>query len=99
MVARESLEDAKTALSAIGYEERIQFRPGFEVAHGHTLDLVRAVGRKSVHVEVHWRVSDDPSRGGDLPRLALGGRRAGVEEFPAPRTRRCRTSCSSARCI
>jgi hypothetical protein len=59
MVARESLEDAKTALSAIGYEERIQFRRGFEVAHGHTLDLVREVGRKSVHVEVHWRLSDD----------------------------------------
>lgn len=59
MVARESLEEAKTALSAIGYEARIQFRPGFEVAHGHTLDLVRPVGRKSVHVEVHWRVSDD----------------------------------------
>ena len=59
MVARESLEDAKMALSAIGYEERIQFRRGFEVAHGHTLDLVRAVGRKSVHVEVHWRLSDD----------------------------------------
>ena len=33
--------------------------PGFEVAHGHTLDLVRPVGRKSVHVEVHWRLSDD----------------------------------------
>ena len=59
MVARESLEGAKTALSAIGYEARIQFRPGFEVAHGHTLDLVRAVGRRSVHVEVHWRLSDD----------------------------------------
>lgn len=59
LVARESLEDARAALSAIGYQARIQFRPGFEVAHGHTLDLVRAVGRKSVHVEVHWRVSDD----------------------------------------
>ncbi len=59
MVARESLGDAKTALSAIGYEEQIQLRPGWEVAHGHTIDLVRAVGRKSVHVEVHWRVSDD----------------------------------------
>ena len=59
IVARDSLEDARRALSAIGYEERVQFRPGFEVAHGHTLDLVRAVGRKSVHVEVHWRLSDD----------------------------------------
>jgi hypothetical protein len=59
MVDRESLEDAKTALSAIGFEERIQHRPGFEVAHGHTLDLARAVGRKSVHVEIHWRLSDD----------------------------------------
>ncbi len=59
LVARRALQDAKAALSAIGYEARIQFRRGFEVAHGHTLDLVRAVGRKSVHVEVHWRVSDD----------------------------------------
>ena len=59
LVARESLERAKTALSAIGYEERIQVRPGFEVVHGHTLDLVRPVGRKFVHVEVHWRLSDD----------------------------------------
>jgi hypothetical protein len=59
MVARESLDDAKTALSALGYVEGIQQRPGFEVVHGHTLDLVRAVGRRSLHVEVHWRVSDD----------------------------------------
>jgi hypothetical protein len=59
IVARGSLEAARGALSAIGYEERVQLRPGFEVAHGHTIDMVRAVGRKSVEVEVHWRVSDD----------------------------------------
>ena len=59
LVARDSLGDARTALSATGYEEQVQLRPGWEVAHGHTLDMVRLVGRKSVHVEVHWRVSDD----------------------------------------
>ena len=59
MVARESLAAAKTGLAWIGYEEQVQARPGWEIAHGHTLDLVRAVGRKYAHVEVHWRVSDD----------------------------------------
>src|SRR3954447_6264800 len=59
IVDRESLPDARRALSAIGYEGRGQHRPGFEVTHGHTIDMVRPVGRKSVHVEVHWRVSDD----------------------------------------
>jgi hypothetical protein len=59
IVDRESLPDARRALSAIGYEQRVEYRPGFEVTHGHTIDMVRPVGRKSVHVEVHWRVSDD----------------------------------------
>jgi hypothetical protein len=59
LVDRDSLEEAKRALSAIGYEERIEYRPGFAATHGHTLDMVRSVGRTQVHVEVHWRVSDD----------------------------------------
>jgi Uncharacterised nucleotidyltransferase len=78
MVARESLEEAKTALSAIGYEERVQLRPGFEIAHGHTLDMVRAVGRKSVEVEVHWRLSDDRV-GEAISHSALSG---GAEPVP-----------------
>jgi hypothetical protein len=59
MVDRDSLEDAKRALSAIGYEERVEYRPGFAATHGHTLDLARSLGRRQIHVEVHWRVSDD----------------------------------------
>lgn len=78
LVARESLGDARTALSVIGYEEQVQLRPGWEVAHGHTLDMVRPVGRKSVHVEVHWRVSDDRV-GEAISHSALVG---GAEQVP-----------------
>ena len=82
---------------AIGYEERIEYRPGFGVTHGHTIDMVRAVGRKSVHVEVHWRVSDDPI-GEAISHASLSAGAVESREFPVRRTRRCRTSCSSARC-
>src|SRR3954447_13321215 len=81
IVARGSLEAARGALSAIGYEERVQLRPGFEVAHGHTIDMVRAVGRKSVEVEVHWRVSDDRV-GEGISHPALAGDAESVPGVP-----------------
>ncbi len=81
MVARESLEDAKRALSAIGYEERVEYRPGFGITHGHTIDMERAVGRKSVHVEVHWRVSDDPI-GEAISHASLSAGAVDVEGVP-----------------
>jgi hypothetical protein len=87
LVDREALDDAKGALSAIGYEERIEYRPGFGTTHGHTTDMVRAVGRRSVHIEAHWRVSDD-RLGESISHASLSARAEEVPEisgavFPA----------------
>ncbi len=70
LVDRATLDRAGAALSAIGYEEQLEYRPGFAATHGHTLELTRQVGRRSVHVEVHWRVSDD-AMGESLSHAAL----------------------------
>src|SRR4051794_40672715 len=84
IVTRGSLEAARGALSAIGYEERVQLRPGFEVAHGHTIDMVRAVGRKSVEVEVHWRGGGERGGGGVSPPPPAGDGEAGPRGPRAP---------------
>jgi hypothetical protein len=47
------------ALEALGYEERVEMRPGFGETHGHDIHLVREVGSQTVDVELHWRLGDD----------------------------------------
>ena len=81
IVDRESLDEAKQALIAIGYEERIEYRPGFGVTHGHTIEMVRPVGLRSVHVEIHWRVSDD-RLGEAISRASLSVGAEEVEGIP-----------------
>lgn len=60
LVPRPALDAAGDALCALGYEPLVELRPGFGGEHGHDLHLVRRTDAGDLHVELHWRVGDDP---------------------------------------
>jgi Uncharacterised nucleotidyltransferase len=69
LVQRASLRDAVAALERCGWVPARTARsyaalgeplPGFAEDYGHELHVVRRVGAAEVHLEVHWRVGDDP---------------------------------------
>lgn len=61
LVAPRRLEAGVAALEALGYERKRGPWQGYGERHGHEVALERAVGKRSVFVEVHWRISDDPA--------------------------------------
>jgi hypothetical protein len=69
LVPRASLRDAVAALAQRGWEPARTARsyaamgeplPGYAEDYGHELHVVRRVGAAEAHLEVHWRVGDDP---------------------------------------
>jgi hypothetical protein len=61
MLPHHLLNRAAEALGQCGYEQVHEFRPGFGASHGHDLHLARRAGARTVDVELHWRVGDDPA--------------------------------------
>lgn len=84
LLPRRSLRTAVAALRDAGWQPAHAGRtyaalgeplPGFAEDYGHEFHLVRSVGPAEVHLEVHWRVSDDPlSEALDHARLSARGR-------------------------
>jgi hypothetical protein len=80
LVPRSSLRHAVSALCDAGWELARAGKtyaalgeplPGFAEDYGHELHLVRRFGPAEVHLEVHWRINDDPiSEALDHPRLS-----------------------------
>ena len=69
LVPRSSWRHAVSALRDAGWEPARAGKtyaamgeplPGFAEDYGHELHLVRHFGPAEVHLEVHWRISDDP---------------------------------------
>jgi Uncharacterised nucleotidyltransferase len=76
LVQRERLGAAVGALAEAGYEQLLEFRPGFGERHGHDVHVVRRIGNSRVDVELHWRIGDDPvSSALDWGRLRSGEHR------------------------
>lgn len=89
LLPRDRLEAGAAALAPRGFEPLVEFAPGFGETLGHDLHLRRLVGRRSIDVELHWRVGDDDlGRGLSHERLRDGARPfavAGAECMaPAP---------------
>jgi Uncharacterised nucleotidyltransferase len=59
LVPRVQLDAAVAALVASGFDALEEFRPGYAETLGHDVHVARGTGIASVHVELHWRVSDD----------------------------------------
>jgi hypothetical protein len=84
LVPRFSLRHAVSALGDAGWQPARAGRtyaalgeplPGFAEDYGHELHLIRSFGPGDVHLEVHWRISDDPlSEALDHARLSARGR-------------------------
>jgi hypothetical protein len=84
LVPQGSLGHAVSALRDAGWEPARAGKtyaalgeplPGFTEDYGHEFHLVRSVGPAEVHLEVHWRISDDPlSEALDHGRLSARGR-------------------------
>jgi hypothetical protein len=60
LVPRGRLGAAASALLCGGWEELVEFAPGFGAEHGHDRHLRRGVGGAALDVELHWRIGDDP---------------------------------------
>jgi hypothetical protein len=61
VVPEDALERGAEALEAHGYEEVEEFHPEFARRHGHDRHMRRRIGIRTVDVELHWRVGDDPT--------------------------------------
>jgi hypothetical protein len=61
VVPEDGLERGAAALHARGYEEVEEFHPTFARRHGHDRHMRRRVGVRTIDVELHWRVGDDPT--------------------------------------
>ena len=62
LVPQEALRDAARALAGEGFEISGEFRPGYAECWGHDLHATRP-GPPRLHLDLHWRVGDDPSVG------------------------------------
>ena len=61
VVPEGALERGAAALRARGYEEVEEFHPAFARRHGHDRHMRKRIGIRTVDVELHWRVGDDPT--------------------------------------
>jgi len=89
LVPLKSMDCAARALMARGYDPVHEFRPGFGERYGHDFHLARRIGRRTLDVELHWRVGDDPACGvldharvGAGPRLEVDGATVHVPALP-----------------
>ena len=93
LLPRDRLEAGAAALAPRGFEPMVEFARGFAETLGHDLHLRRLVGRRSIDVELHWRVGDDElGRGLSHERLREGAR--AVRAWRAPSASRRRRSPS-----
>ena len=60
LVPRSTIEAASEALGAAGYRPNLHLRPGFAERYRHDVHLSRRQGKRSLGIDLHWRVSDDP---------------------------------------
>jgi hypothetical protein len=60
LVPRDKLEAASRALVAHGYETLEEFRPGYAERYGHDIHVRRRLPDRTLDVELHWRIGDDP---------------------------------------
>jgi hypothetical protein len=60
LVPRSKLGAAARALAAHGYETLEEFRPGYAERYGHDLHVRRRLPNRTVDIELHWRIGDDP---------------------------------------
>lgn len=60
VVPEGALERGAAALQARGYEEVEEFNPEFARRHGHDRHMRKRIGIRTVDVELHWRIGDDP---------------------------------------
>ena len=61
VVPEAGLDGAAAALRARGYEEVEEFHPAFARRHGHDRHMRKRIGARTIDVELHWRVGDDPA--------------------------------------
>jgi hypothetical protein len=61
VVPEDALERGADAMRARGYEEVEEFHPAFARRHGHDRHMRRRIGIRTIDVELHWRVGDDPA--------------------------------------
>jgi hypothetical protein len=61
VVPEDALERGAEALRACGYEEVEEFHSQFARRHGHDRHMRKRIGIRTVDVELHWRVGDDPT--------------------------------------
>jgi hypothetical protein len=61
VVPEDALEGGAEALCAHGYEEVEEFHSEFARRHGHDRHMRKRIGIRTVDVELHWRVGDDPT--------------------------------------
>jgi hypothetical protein len=61
VVPRESLSRAAAVLAESGYRPLEEFHAEFGERHGHDRHVVRRIGVRTLDVELHWRVGDDPA--------------------------------------
>jgi hypothetical protein len=87
VVPADRLADARHALEReLGYQRAPEPWPGFGERHGHHAALWREGAGHTVHVELHWRIGDDPAAkrldydrlAAHAERLHLAGREAWV---------------------
>jgi hypothetical protein len=60
LVPRDKLGAAARALATHGYEMLEEFRPGYAERYGHDIHVRRRLPDRTLDVELHWRIGDDP---------------------------------------
>jgi hypothetical protein len=74
LVPHDRVDDAAAALSdALGYRRTALPWPHCVERHAHAVEMTRPLGRHTLGLELHWRISDDPQASGlEYDRLATG---------------------------
>jgi len=91
LVRRDQLGAASRALAAHGYETLEEFRPGYAERYGHDIHVRRWLPDRTLDVELHWRIGDDPigvslsheRLAPDAEIVEIGGARIAVPAPPA----------------
>jgi hypothetical protein len=61
LLPRDALPLGSAALRELGYEHVVELNEEFGQRHGHDVHLLRRAPGGEIHVELHWRVGDDPA--------------------------------------